>query len=86
METAVYTVGTLVALLCSVLLLSASRRSKKRLLLWSGLCFAGLALSNALVIVDLVLYPTSLDLYRYRLAIGAVAMLVLVFGLVWDRE
>jgi len=85
MESLVYVFATLVALLCGVLLLRASFRARKRLLLWSGLCFVGLAISNALVIVDLVILQT-VDLYLYRLAIGAAAMLVLVFGLVWDSE
>jgi len=86
MEALVYSVATLVALLCAVLLLRASYRARSRFLLWSGLCFVGLATSNALVIVDLVILPTSVDLYPWRLGVGAAAMLVLVFGLVWDSE
>ncbi|MEP7314626.1 MAG: DUF5985 family protein [Pseudomonadota bacterium] len=86
MEGLVSLVGAFVAALCAVLLLRAYFKTRKRLLLWSGLCFAGLTASNALVIVDLQVFPTALDLYPYRLAIGAIFMLVLVFGLVWDSE
>jgi hypothetical protein len=86
MEGMVSAVGALVAALCSVLLLRAYFKVRRRLLLWSGLCFAFLAVSNALVIVDLQIFPVEVDLYSYRLAIGAFAMLVLVFGLVWDSE
>jgi hypothetical protein len=86
MEGIVNVVGALVAALCATMLLRAYFKVRKRLLLWSGLCFVGLTVSNVLVIVDLQILPTSLDLYPHRLAIGAIAMLVLVFGLVWDSE
>jgi len=51
------------------------------LLLWSGLCFLGLTISNGLLFVDLVIFSTSLDLYVLRLCVAAGAMLLLVFGL-----
>lgn len=86
MEGMVNSVGALVAALCAVLLLRAFCNVRKRLLLWSGLCFTGLAISNALAFVDLQLFPVAVDLYPYRLSIGAIAMLVLVYGLVWDSE
>jgi hypothetical protein len=54
--------------------------------LWSGLCFAGLALSNALLFVDLVLLGETTDLYPCRLGTAAVAMALLVYGLVWETE
>ena len=42
MGPAVYILGALTSLLCSVLLLRGYASGRKRLLLWSGLCFAGL--------------------------------------------
>ena len=86
MEGIVNVVGALVAALCAVLLLRGYFRARKRLLLWSALCFVGLTLSNALVIVDLQIVPVEMDLYPHRLVIGAASMLVLAFGLVWDSE
>jgi hypothetical protein len=77
--------GTLVAGLCAVLLLRAYSAVRKRLLLWAGLCFAGLAASNALVVTDLFLIP-ELDLYRWRLAVAAMAMLLLVYGLIFESD
>jgi len=77
--------GTLVAGLCAVLLLRAFGLVRKRLLLWSGLCFAGLAASNGLVVADLSIVP-EVDLYRARLAIAAIAMLVLVYGLIFESD
>ncbi len=77
--------GTLVAGLCAVLLLRAYGSVRKRLLLWAGLCFAGLATSNGLVVADLFIVP-ELDLYRVRLAVAAMAMLLLVYGLIFESD
>jgi hypothetical protein len=82
----VYFLGALTTLLCAVLLLRGYYRGRQRLLLWSGLCFAGLTVSNTLLFVDLVLLPTAIDLYLLRLATAAVAMLLLVYGLIWEGE
>lgn len=83
MERAVYILAAFTSLACAVLLLRGYQYSRKKLLLWSGLCFLGLALSNALIFVDLVILP-QIDLYPLRLGIAAVAMLLLVYGLVWE--
>jgi hypothetical protein len=81
----VYLLGTLTSLLCAFLLLRGYFRARRRLLLWSGLCFAGLTLSNALVFVDLIIFP-QIDLYRWRLAAAALAAVVLLYGLIWDTD
>jgi hypothetical protein len=81
----VYLLGAFTSLLCAYLLFRGYLRAKKRLLLWSGLCFAGLTLSNALVFVDLIMFP-GVDLYRWRLATAALAMIVLLYGLIWDTD
>ncbi len=85
MGPAVYLLGVAVTLSCAVLLIRAYTRVKKRLLLWSGICFLGLALSNVLVFLDLVIFP-NIDLYRWRLMAAAVSMLTLLYGLIWDGE
>jgi len=85
MATAVYILGTLMCLLCAVLLLRGFVHGRKRLLLWSGLCFVGLTLSNALLFIDLVIVP-HVDLYLWRLATAAGAMLLLLYGLVWESD
>jgi hypothetical protein len=77
--------GTLVTLACAILLLRGYIRGRRRLLLWSGLCFLGLAASNLVVFVDLVLLP-DVDLYIWRLLLAAIAMMLLVFGLIWEGE
>lgn len=81
----VYILGTLVTLTCAVLLLRAYSRVRLRLLLWSAICFVGLTIANALVFVDIVIVP-EIDLYLWRLGVAALAMVVLLFGLVWESD
>ena len=81
----VYVVGALTSAACAMLLIRGYVRGRKKLLLWSGLCFAGLAISNLLIFVDLVLIP-DVDLYRYRLVTAAIAMLLLLYGLIRESE
>jgi hypothetical protein len=83
---AVYILGTLVALACAILLLRGYLRGRQKLLLWSSLCFFGLAISNFLVFIDLILLPAQIDLYPLRLATAAAAMLLLLYGLIWEGE
>jgi hypothetical protein len=85
MEPIVYLLGTLTCLLSAILLLRGFSRARKRLLLWSGVCFVGLTLSNFLVFLDLVIVP-QVDLYRWRLGTAAVAMMFLLYGLIWESE
>jgi hypothetical protein len=82
---AVYILGFLVTLACGVLLFRAYSAVHKRLLLWSAVCFCGLAVSNLLVFVDLVLLP-QIDLYPLRLITAAASMLILLFGLIWEGQ
>jgi hypothetical protein len=81
----VYSLGTLVTLMCAVLLLRAYAKARTGLLLWSGLCFALLTIANALLFVDLVLVP-ELTLYVARLGTAAVGMMLLIYGLVFESE
>ncbi len=85
MASAVYILGALVSLICAVLLLRGYTRGRKQLLLWSGLCFLGLALSNTLVFLDLVVF-TDVDLYFFRLVTTAVAMALMLYGLIWESN
>lgn len=85
MASAVYILGALVTLLCGALLTRAYARVRKRLLLWSGVCFFGLALSNVLLFLDLVIF-TTVDLYLWRLLAATFAMLAMLYGLVWEGD
>jgi hypothetical protein len=86
MASLVYLLGALVTAVCGILLLRGFARSRSRLLLWSGLCFAGLTVSNALLFIDLVVLGPELSLYMWRLGTAAAAMLLLVYGLVFESE
>jgi hypothetical protein len=81
----IYFLGSLVTLVCSFQLLRGYLRVRQRLLLWGGLCFAGLTASNALLFLDLVIVQ-QVDLYIWRLSTAAGAMLVLLYGLILDSE
>ena len=85
MEPVVYLSGAITTTLCAVLLLQGYRRGRTRLLLWSGMCFAVLALSNTIVFLDRVIVP-EVDLYLWRIATAAVAMALLLFGLIWEER
>jgi hypothetical protein len=85
MAVAIYSLCTLTALLCAYLLLQAYRRGGYRLLLWSGLCFAGLTLNNILLVIDKVLLPL-VDLSVWRTLLSLTAMTILLYGLIWDTE
>ena len=81
----VYVLCFLTSALCAVLLLRGYGRSRVRLLLWSGLCFAGLATNNVLLLIDKRLVPTvDLSLWRSLPALAGVALLL--YGLVWETR
>jgi len=77
--------GVVTVLLCAVLLLRAYVSTRHRLLLWSGLCFAGLTIANALLIMDLWVVP-DISLRTWRLGVAAASTLLLVWGLVFGSE
>jgi Family of unknown function (DUF5985) len=81
----VYLLCALTSVLCAVLLIRAYRASRARLLFWSSVCFIGLALNNIVLFADLVVVP-QLDLRPLRDATALVALSVMLFGLIWDRE
>lgn len=82
-----YGLCTLTALFCAVLLLRAYYRSRYKLLLWGGLCFLGLTLNNALLVVDKLIFPEpEVNLFTWRLVAAMVAMLVLLYGIIFDAE
>lgn len=80
-----YLLCFLTAVACAVLLTRAHRATGSRLLYWSALCFAGLSVTNALVIADLVLFPQR-DLFMARLATGLLSLGLLLFGMIWEGD
>lgn len=85
MTAALYILTCITTLLCATLLLRGFVKVRKRLLLWSGLCFVGLTISNLFVIADLLIFP-EVDLYTFRLGSTAVSMMLILYGLVWESQ
>jgi hypothetical protein len=72
-------------LLCVVMLFRGYGRSRVRLLFWAGLCFVGLMLENMMLYVDVVVVP-DVNLAVWRKLPGLVAIVLLVFGLIWESK
>jgi hypothetical protein len=70
---------------CASLLLRSYFIARHRLLLWSALCFAGLALRDLVLVLDLLIFP-EVDLLLWRSAIPLVAISLLLFGLIWEDK
>ncbi len=86
MNAFVTALGAIVVGLCGVLLLRGYALTRTRLLLWSGLCFVGLMVSNVLLFIDLFVLGKDVTIYQWRLATAAVAMLLLVYGLITESD
>ncbi len=82
---AVYILCFLTSSACAFLLARNYFRTSARLLLWSALCFMLLAGNNLVVIVDFFVLPT-VNLAILRLAFSMAAVLILLFGFIWDLE
>jgi hypothetical protein len=85
MNALIYVLCAATALLCALLLLRAWKRGGHRLLMWSGLCFLGLFINNILLTLDRVVLP-EVDLMTWRQASALVAMLPLLYGLIWEDD
>jgi hypothetical protein len=85
MAEAVYILCGLTSLFCAVLLIRSFRRQRSRLLMWASLSFVGLTGTNAILVVDLMIVP-EVDLLALRVTAAAVAMLLLLIGLIWESR
>jgi hypothetical protein len=83
MAETVYLLCALTSILCAALLWRSYSRTHTSLLLWSCLCFSGLAANNILLFVDLVMVP-GIDLSVLRGIIALAGMMALIFGLVCE--
>lgn len=85
MAAAVYALCTLTSALCTLLLARQYRRTRPRLLLWSALSFGAMTIANALVFLDLVMWPND-DLSIWRATAMFVAATLLLYGLVTEAD
>jgi hypothetical protein len=81
----VYTLCAITSLLCAALLWRGFMKSRSKVLFWSGLCFSGLMVSNAVLVMDKLIY-TEIDLLPLRLWITLISLLALLFGLIYSNE
>jgi hypothetical protein len=85
MSEVVYLLCAATCLLCTAMLYRGYVRSRVRLLFWASLCFAGLMFDNILLYVDVVVVP-NVDLAVWRKLPGLAALMLLIFGLVWESK
>ena len=86
MAALIYALCALTSVTCFVLLWRSWRASGARLLFWSALCFGALSVNNVLLVVDRVFLPVEVDLTMWRLWAALVAVLLLLFGLIWEED
>jgi hypothetical protein len=84
-QSAVYLLCFATSALCMVLLVRGYMRTGARLLLWSALCFVGLATNNALLFVDVVLLP-EIDLRVLRHLASLIGLGVLLYGFIFETD
>jgi hypothetical protein len=85
MAEAAYVLGTITSLACAVLLLRSYVERRTSFLLWSGVCFVGLASNNVLLLIDLYAIP-SVSLLVVRSALALASLLMLLFALIWNMR
>lgn len=88
----VYFCCALTSVACAIMLFRGYTKSRARFLIWCGLCFSFLAINNALLFADRVVFPDEtlrfigLEFTVWRGIAALTGMLLLVFGLIWDAE
>jgi hypothetical protein len=81
----VYVLCAATSIVCAILLIRGYRQSRARLLLWSSVCFVGLALNNVLLVVD-VRTGAAIDLSVWRVVPAVIGAGALLYGLVWETQ
>ena len=79
----IYLLCVITSLLCAYLLARAYRRGKTRLLIWSALCFALLAINNLVLAADVLLLP-DIDLSLLQILTSLSAVCVLLYAFIWE--
>ena len=83
LEVIIYLLCVITSLLCAYLLARAYRRGKTRLLIWSALCFALLAINNLVLAADVLLLPDN-DLSLLQILTSLSAVGVLLYAFIWE--
>ena len=83
MAIAVYALCALTSMACAVLLLRAYAAEKVRLLLWTALCFCGLAVNNVALFFDVLL---ELDIGTLRKVPALIGVVLLLHGFISESR
>lgn len=81
----IYSLCTLTSLACAWLLLGSYRRTRHRLLFWSGASFVAMTVNNVFLVLDKVVFP-DVYLLPMRQISALVATLLLLYGLIYEKE
>ena len=81
----IYGLCAITALFSTVMLIRAYLKTKYRLLLWGGLCFASLTINNILLVLDKIVMEQT-DLSMWRSITALTGMIILLYGLIWEKE
>jgi hypothetical protein len=81
----IYLLCVLTCTACAWLLLGSYRRTGHRLLFWSGWSFVAMTANNLFLLLDKVVFP-DVDLLPARLIAALISMLLLLYGLIYEKE
>jgi len=85
MSAAIYLLCTLTSLACAWLLFSRYRDNGHRLLFWSGMCFSWMTLNNLILVFDKIVFLDT-DLLTLRQGSALIAVSMLVYGLIYEKD
>lgn len=85
MQAAVYLLCFATSVACTVLLVRGYRQSQVKLLLWASVCFGALTINNVLLVLDMLIFA-DIDLRPYRHLSALAAVLVLLYGFIWETD
>jgi hypothetical protein len=85
MAEAVYLMCALASIACAALLFRSYTRTRMGLILWTALCFVGLAASNMLLVIDLAVVD-RIDFRNYRTGAALVGVTILLYGMITRRS
>ena len=85
MAALIYSLCALTSLACAGLLLASYRRTRHRLLFWSGASFGALTVNNVFLVLDKIVFP---DVYLMPVRQGSALLAVLLplYGLIYEEE
>jgi hypothetical protein len=86
MPETVYVLCALTSLFCAFLLWRSYRHNRTRLLMWSTLCFVGLAVNNILLVIDKMLLGDDVSLALLRAGTALLSMALLLIGLTLEES